>query len=113
MGSSPAAPRSACHAPGGSAQHSAPGARRSLRRLRGTRPAAAARCSARALPRSLHSALVRAVARGEATGIRWVVFGVLCLAHFLVFFNRVAPNVLAPDLAQAFALSAGQLGLLG
>jgi sugar phosphate permease len=47
------------------------------------------------------------------TRYRWVVFGVLVSAYFFVFVQRVAPNVLAPDLAAAFGLRAGELGLLG
>ena len=45
--------------------------------------------------------------------LRWVIFGTLSLSHFLIFFQRVAPNVLAPDLSRAFQLSASELGLLG
>ncbi len=37
----------------------------------------------------------------------------LSSGYFLVFFNRVAPNVLAPDLTRDFNLGAAQLGLLG
>ncbi len=44
---------------------------------------------------------------------RWVVFGTLSASHFLIYFQRLAPNVLAPDLTRDFGLSASQLGLLG
>lgn len=45
--------------------------------------------------------------------LRWYSYGILCVAYFLVYFHRVSTAVVAPELAQAFSLSAASLGLLG
>lgn len=44
---------------------------------------------------------------------RWVILGALCLAYFLTFFSRFAVAVIVPDLMDAFAIGAAELGLLG
>lgn len=43
---------------------------------------------------------------------RWICYGVLVLTYIFVYFDRVAPAVVAPDLMKDFGISATQLGLL-
>lgn len=43
---------------------------------------------------------------------RWVCYGVLVLTYIFVYFDRVAPAVVAPELMTEFAISASALGLL-
>ena len=43
---------------------------------------------------------------------RWGIFLILGLAYFLVYFHRLSLSVVADDLVQDFATSAGVLGLL-
>lgn len=43
---------------------------------------------------------------------RWVVLATLWLVYFFVYFDRVAPAVVAPELMKAFNISASSLGLL-
>ena len=43
---------------------------------------------------------------------RWVCLGMLFLSGLLAFFTRLAPAVAIPDLREAFALNATELGLL-
>ncbi len=43
---------------------------------------------------------------------RWVCLGLLFLGGLLAFFTRLAPAVAIPDLREAFALNATELGLL-
>lgn len=44
--------------------------------------------------------------------LRWVCFGVMCLAFLLVMVARFGPAVIATDLTREFALDPTQLGLL-
>ncbi len=44
--------------------------------------------------------------------MRWSGFVLLALAYVLVFFHRMAPAVVAPDLQAAFAVDATRLGVL-
>jgi sugar phosphate permease len=43
---------------------------------------------------------------------RWVCLGLLFFSGLLAFFTRLAPAVAVPDLREAFALNAAELGLL-
>jgi len=43
---------------------------------------------------------------------RWVCLGTLWLVYFFVYFDRVAPAVVAPELMKTFGISAASLGLL-
>ncbi len=44
--------------------------------------------------------------------MRWSGFFLLALAYVLVFFHRMAPAIVAPDLQAAFAVDATRLGIL-
>lgn len=44
--------------------------------------------------------------------MRWVMYAILILTYIFVYFDRVAPAVVAPDLVKEFTLNASQLGLL-
>ncbi len=56
---------------------------------------------------------VRAAAREVGLGwLRWVCFGILCLAFLLVMVARYGPAVIATDLTREFALDPTQLGVL-
>ncbi|MCX7780122.1 MAG: MFS transporter, partial [Negativicutes bacterium] len=43
---------------------------------------------------------------------RWICLGTLWLVYFFVYFDRVAPAVVAPELMKTFNISAASLGLL-
>jgi len=43
---------------------------------------------------------------------RWVVFGVISSVYFLVFFHRVSPSVIAPNLLATFHTNATALGFM-
>ncbi len=43
---------------------------------------------------------------------RWIVFGVMALAYVFVYFHRTCTAVVAVDIQQEFAASAGLMGLL-
>ena len=43
---------------------------------------------------------------------RWVCYGMLLLTYIFVYFDRVAPAVIAPELMKEFGLSATALGIL-
>lgn len=43
---------------------------------------------------------------------RWIMFAVLGSQYLVVYFHRVAPAVVAPDLVKAFSISGTSLGLL-
>jgi sugar phosphate permease len=60
-----------------------------------------------AYPPPLTPALIRRTMR-----YRWVCLGTLFLSGLLAFFIRLAPAVAIPDLREAFALNAIELGLL-
>ena len=44
---------------------------------------------------------------------RYVIFLVIALAYFFVYFHRVSPSVMAPELTTAFNIGATSLGLFG
>ena len=44
--------------------------------------------------------------------MRWYIYGILCLGYFLVYFHRVSTAIVAPELTEAFGLTAASLGLL-
>jgi len=44
--------------------------------------------------------------------MRWIMYAILILTYIFVYFDRVAPAVVAPDLAKEFTLNAASLGLL-
>ncbi len=44
---------------------------------------------------------------------RYVIFLVIALAYFFVYFHRVSPSVMAPELTTAFNIGASSLGLFG
>ncbi len=50
--------------------------------------------------------------RKKVLSYRWVVLGTLWLVYFFVYFDRVAPAVVAPELMKAFGISAASMGLL-
>ena len=43
---------------------------------------------------------------------RWVCYGMLLLTYIFVYFDRVAPAVVAPELMKEFGLTATSLGIL-
>ncbi len=43
---------------------------------------------------------------------RWVCYGMLLLTYIFVYFDRVAPAVIAPELMKEFSLTATSLGIL-
>lgn len=43
---------------------------------------------------------------------RWVCLGTLWLVYFFVYFDRVAPAVVAPEIMKTFGISAASMGLL-
>jgi predicted MFS family arabinose efflux permease len=43
---------------------------------------------------------------------RWMVFGILSTVYFFVYFHRVSPSVIAPDLLTAFETDATALGFM-
>jgi sugar phosphate permease len=43
---------------------------------------------------------------------RWVTYGMFLLTYIFVYFDRVAPAVVAPELMKEFGLSATALGIL-
>src|SRR5664280_593941 len=43
---------------------------------------------------------------------RWVCYGILVLTYIFVYFDRVAPAVVAPELMKEFGLTATSLGIL-
>lgn len=43
---------------------------------------------------------------------RWVCYGMMLLTYIFVYFDRVAPAVIAPELMKEFSLSATSLGIL-
>lgn len=43
---------------------------------------------------------------------RWICYGMLLLTYIFVYFDRVAPAVIAPELMKEFGLSATSLGIL-
>ncbi len=43
---------------------------------------------------------------------RWICYGMLLLSYIFVYFDRVAPAVVAPELMKEFALTATSLGVL-
>ena len=58
-------------------------------------------------PQLLTPALIR-----RKLTYRWVCLGLLFVSGLLAFFTRLAPAVVIPDLREAFALNAAELGLL-
>jgi len=58
-------------------------------------------------PHLLTPALIR-----RTLTYRWVCLGLLFVSGLLAFFTRLAPAVVIPDLREAFALNAAELGLL-
>ena len=47
-----------------------------------------------------------------ALGYRWVIFALLALQYLLVYFHRVCPALMAPELTDAFAIGGASLGIL-
>jgi sugar phosphate permease len=43
---------------------------------------------------------------------RWVIFWVLAFQYLVVYFHRVCPAVVAPELVAAFNISGASLGVL-
>ena len=50
--------------------------------------------------------------RKKVLSYRWVCLVTLWLVYFFVYFDRVAPAVVAPELMKAFNISAASMGLL-
>lgn len=50
--------------------------------------------------------------RAKVLSYRWVCLVTLWFVYFFVYFDRVAPAVVAPELMKAFDISAASLGLL-
>lgn len=51
------------------------------------------------------------VAIKKTMSYRWAVYIVVALAYFFVYFHRVSPSVMAPDLIKAFGVGTSALGL--
>lgn len=51
-------------------------------------------------------------ARKKVLFYRWLAYGVLALVYFFVYFDRLAPAVVSPELVKAFQINAASLGLL-
>ncbi|MDY6791833.1 MAG: MFS transporter [Thermodesulfobacteriota bacterium] len=47
-----------------------------------------------------------------ALGYRWIIFSLLALQYLLVYFHRVCPALMAPELTDAFSISGASLGIL-
>ena len=45
-------------------------------------------------------------------GYRWMIFFILAIGYAMVYFHRVAPAVLAPELARTFGIRGAALGVL-
>lgn len=43
---------------------------------------------------------------------RWFVFGTMASVYFFVYFHRVAPSVIVPDLMREFQAHATELGIM-
>ena len=43
---------------------------------------------------------------------RWITYGMFLLTYIFVYFDRVAPAVVAPELMKEFGLTATVLGIL-
>ena len=50
--------------------------------------------------------------RKKVLSYRWICLGTLWLVYFFVYFDRVAPAVVAPELMKTFGISAASMGLL-
>lgn len=48
----------------------------------------------------------------KALHYRWFIFCILSIQYLLVYFHRVAPAVIAPELINAFEISGTALGVL-
>ncbi len=48
----------------------------------------------------------------KALRYRWVIFWVLAAGYLLVYFHRVSPAVVAPELMKAFGISGSVMGIL-
>ena len=48
----------------------------------------------------------------KALRYRWVVLGTMWLVYFFVYFDRVAPAVVAPEIMKTWEISATALGVL-
>ena len=55
---------------------------------------------------------ISAEQRRKVLSYRWVCLVTLWLVYFFVYFDRVAPAVVAPELMKAFNISAASMGLL-
>jgi len=47
-----------------------------------------------------------------ALGYRWVIFPLLALQYLLVYFHRVCPALMVPELTDAFSIDGASLGIL-
>jgi sugar phosphate permease len=47
-----------------------------------------------------------------ALGYRWIIFSLLALQYLLVYFHRVCPALMAPELTDAFSIGGASLGIL-
>ena len=55
---------------------------------------------------------MRAETLATRRGYRWVIFAVISAQYIFVYFHRVCPAVVAPDLVKTFDLSGAALGVL-
>jgi sugar phosphate permease len=60
-----------------------------------------------AIPKEHFADLARKMLR-----YRWICYGILLLTYIFVYFDRVAPAVVAPELMKEFGLTATSLGIL-
>lgn len=60
-----------------------------------------------AIPKEQMADLARKMLR-----YRWICYGILLLTYIFVYFDRVAPAVVAPELMKEFSLTATSLGIL-
>lgn len=56
--------------------------------------------------------VISASAKGKVLFYRWIAYGVLCMVYFFVYFDRLAPAIVAPELVKAFQINGASLGLL-
>ena len=55
---------------------------------------------------------VSASAKRKVLSYRWLAYVILSLVYFFVYFDRLAPAIVSPELVKAFHINAASLGLL-
>ncbi len=57
-------------------------------------------------------AVITDTTRRKVLSYRWLAYGMLALVYFFVYFDRLAPAVVSPELVKTFHINAASLGLL-